>query len=585
MQAIRQLDPGALPTFEDDSLPPAPPTDEPRRVQPLHPPVRSTKRQAEVPPEEDGSRIDVLVVYTPFARDDAGGRAEIETLIDLRVAETNQAYANSGVIQRIHLVWTAEVDYTEVPRSLDTQRTNTIEHLIDPSDGYMDEVHAMRDRYAADLVHLVVDNRFNTGGEAKRLRDLSSPVDAASRHAFTISKVHVGSGSVIFAHELGHSMGLAHDRYAELHVCCSGLNKVYPYSHGYVNQRAFESDAPPESYWRTIMSYPSQCDDVARLHNMCVPVLRFSNPELTYNGDPTGVPGDRPSSSVAGPADARRSLNNTRRFVANFRRAPCLRSSERIRLQASNGQYVVAVGNGGGEVLAVGSHLGPWGEFTLVDADGGCVDSGDAVSLHTSDGFYLRAQQGGGSTLDATDPQATPWAQFVARRYRGTGAIRKLDSMTLQVESGHYVCAEEGGGGSVRADCDSHDPWATFKVSAADATSTYRNWLVGGQRLMTGQSIRAEGAACRLVFQTDGNLVAYNEGVAYWHSRTAGAATGGSTVMQSDGNFVVYDAAGVARWSTGTGGIPGAFLLIESDCNVVLRSAGGAALWSTGQPR
>ena len=227
VHAIRQLDPAAPLTFKDDSLGPSPATDEPGRVQPIHLPVRSTKRQAQAPQEEDGSRIDVLIVYTPFARDDAGGRSEIETLIDLRVAETNQALENSGVIQRIHNVWTAEVDYTEIPRSLDSQRTNTIEHLIDPSDGYMDEVHAMRDRYAADLVHLVVDNRFNTGGEAKRLRDLSSSVDAASRHAFTISKVHVGSGSVIFAHELGHSMGLAHDRYAELHVCCSGLNKVY----------------------------------------------------------------------------------------------------------------------------------------------------------------------------------------------------------------------------------------------------------------------------------------------------------------------------------------------------------------------
>ena len=322
----------------------------------------------------------------------------------------------------------------------------------------------------------------------------------------------------------------------------------------------------------------------------CAHVMRFSNPDQTYSrvpdtpGDPMGVPGDEPSSSVAGPADARRTLNETRRAVANFRVAPCLRDGMRIRLQASNGEHVVAVGNGGGDVLAVGSHLGAWGEFTLADANGGCVESGDAVSLHTSDGFYLRAQQGGGSTLDATDPQVTPWAQFVARRYRGAGAIRNLDSITLQVESGHYVCAEEGGGGGVRADCAAPDPWGTFKVSAADATFAHRSWLVGGQRLMTGQSIGAEGAACRLVFQADGNLVAYDQGVAYWHSRTAGTAAGGAAVMQSDGNFVVYDAAGMARWWTGTAGNPGAFLLIETDCNVMLRSAGGATLWSTGQP-
>ena len=227
---------------------------------------------------------------------------------------------------------------------------------------------------------------------------------------------------------------------------------------------------------------------------------------------------------------------------------------------------------------------GPWGEFTLVDADGGCVESGDMVSLHASDGFYVRAQRGGGSTVDATDPRATPWAQCVAGRHRGAGAIRNLDSVTLQVASGHYVCAEEGGRGGVRADCDSPGVWGRFKLSAAEATTPDRNWLVGGQWLMTGQSIQAEGAACSLVFQTDGNLVAYNGGVAYWHAGTAGGATGGSAVMQSDGNFVVYDATGVARWWTGTAGNPGAFLVIQRDCNVVLLSAGGATLWSSGRP-
>ena len=108
------------------------------------------------------------------------------------------------------------------------------------------------------------------------------------------------------------------------------------------------------------------------------------------------------------------------------------------------------------------------------------------------------------------------------------------------------------------------------------------NRLVGGQRLRPGQFIEARAAACRLSFQTDGNLVASKNRVAYWSAGTQGA-TGLGAVMQSDGNFVVRDADGVARWSTGTRS-PGAFLVIQNDCNVVLRSAGGAALWATGRP-
>ena len=108
------------------------------------------------------------------------------------------------------------------------------------------------------------------------------------------------------------------------------------------------------------------------------------------------------------------------------------------------------------------------------------------------------------------------------------------------------------------------------------------NRLVGGQQLRPGQFIQARAEACRLSFQTDGNLVASKNLVAYWSAGTRGAS-GGVAVMQSDGNFIVRDADGVAHWSTGTRS-PGAYLGIQNDCNVVLRSAGGAALWASGRP-
>lgn len=126
----------------------------------------------------------------------------------------------------------------------------------------------------------------------------------------------------------------------------------------------------------------------------------------------------------------------------------------------------------------------------------------------------------------------------------------------LNTTAGRVRCEESGGTGS-RLNC--------------------------GQRLLSGQSLRADAAACRLVFQADGNLVAYQGGVAYWSARTGGA-TGGSAAMLSNGNFVVYDALGVARWTTGTEGNPGASLVIQSDCNVVLRNTAGAALWASGRP-
>ena len=131
------------------------------------------------------------------------------------------------------------------------------------------------------------------------------------------------------------------------------------------------------------------------------------------------------------------------------------------------------------------------------------------------------------------------------------------------------------------------DSWQTQTLEGTLVATVRRygdgNRLIGGQRLQPGEFIQARSASCRLVFQTDGNLVAYYNGVAYWSTRIRGA-TGGSAVMKSGGDFVVHDAAGGARWSTRTHGNQGAYIGIENDCNVVLRAANDAALWATGRP-
>ena len=105
-------------------------------------------------------------------------------------------------------------------------------------------------------------------------------------------------------------MGLNHDRY-EFGVPARGAN------YGYVNQRMFEPDAPESARWVTIMAYGTQCGEVGGFG--CYQVSYFSNPELTYKGDPMGVPADHPSTGVDGPADAVGTLNNRREIVANFR--------------------------------------------------------------------------------------------------------------------------------------------------------------------------------------------------------------------------------------------------------------------------
>ncbi len=259
------------------------------------------------PPAEQ-SVIDVAVFYTPAARENAGGIDEIATAIDLMVAETNMAYRNSAANQRINLVAAEEVvGYRETnDLSIDIARLRL------PSDGYMDEVHGIRDEVAADIVLLMAAQ----SGRAYQLR-----VPSTSSESWAFGVVNPYSSST-FAHELGHIMGLHHDRYQVCGDNCNGFTQ-FPYAFGYVNQEALEPGAPDAAFWRTIMAYPNQC-------GRCSQILRFSNPDQIYpdpGGDPLGKAGLEPAPEADGPSDAVRMLNRTRGYVANFRTPPAITAS------------------------------------------------------------------------------------------------------------------------------------------------------------------------------------------------------------------------------------------------------------------
>ena len=246
--------------------------------------------------EPDETTMDIAVFYTPAAREAAGGVAAIEAFIDLKIAETNQAYAASAVIHRLALVARSEVPYTEADPHLDLYR------LKNSSDGYMDEVHAIRDRTGADLVHLLVYHGA--------LAYVADP--------FSLTCLHCDTS---FTHEVGHSLGLIHDRY-QTRVVKFGGQGLAPYF-GYVNQRAFDTDAPVVNPWTTIMAYGTQCAD-ADVTFTCPRLLRFSNPRQTLRGDPLGVPFGSGGSGISGAADAAGYINETGFLVAAWRDRPAV---------------------------------------------------------------------------------------------------------------------------------------------------------------------------------------------------------------------------------------------------------------------
>ncbi len=274
----------------------------PPELPPLEAPVSSGGAAAPgggFAPADDGSQIDVLVVYTPAARSAEGGTAQIEALIALAVAEANQAYQNSGVTPRLNLVYTAEVAYTE-SGSFSTD----LDRLKNTTDGFMDNVHTLRDTYKADVVSLIINDTQYCG-----LGYFMNTAGAGfAPWAFSVVARTCATGYYSFAHELGHNMGLQHDWYVD-----DGVYE-YTYSHGYLNV---------SGGWRTIMSYNSECSDSS---TYCTRLQYFSNPGVLYGGAPMGVSAGTSTSCVAGDlghpacdAENFRVLNNNAYTVANFR--------------------------------------------------------------------------------------------------------------------------------------------------------------------------------------------------------------------------------------------------------------------------
>ncbi len=308
---IRQVDLSALPPEAEPLLPPEakppvrPAPDDRGAADAGRPAVRTADVGAEPPAAaDDGSVIDVMVVYTPAAKAVGGGKAAIKTLIDLFVAGANQAYADSGATQRIRLVWTAETAYDETGNA-----GTDLDRLTDLEDGYMDEVHALRDTHGADLVHLIsagatTRNYCGIAWFAAGPNPDTGRLEGNPRRGFGITAALCGSRT--FAHELGHSMGLRHETYVDN----STSPWFFTYSHGYVNQAAFAAGAPTSARWRTIMTYGNQCADA---EFYCLQLLRFSNPNHDVDGDALGV---------ADESDARRALDATRTIVAGFRTEP-----------------------------------------------------------------------------------------------------------------------------------------------------------------------------------------------------------------------------------------------------------------------
>ncbi len=258
----------------------------PPEMEPIVPDPHDEQADLDLPQPDDGSVFDVLVVYTPAARAEAGSDDAIRLRIALGVTEANTAYANSGVFPRLRLVGAEPVAYIEEPT--DGGMNADLSRLRIANDGIMDSVHARRDALGADMVQLIVGPQRGSCGLAYVMTNLSA---GFASHAFGVTAYSCISPNYSFGHELGHNMGSHH---APEDV--PGGSALYDYSFGYKD---------PLRRFRTVMAYNCSMGN-------CPRVLNFSNPLVSRSGAPTGT---------ASQSNNALSINNARVTIANWRAA------------------------------------------------------------------------------------------------------------------------------------------------------------------------------------------------------------------------------------------------------------------------
>jgi hypothetical protein len=241
-----------------------------------------------------GGNLDILVVWTSNAECRNSGlatgcsrsattKANMISLINLAVTETNTAFDLSGVETQLNLVHATHVGaYTEVSGDAFGK---ALGHVASTSDGVIDHVHALRTQYGADLVAMIIDDPQYCG---------MARMGPSKGSMFSVTSWSCATGYYSFGHEIGHNLGCNHDKGTKSQ--CTSSN----YNYGWRD---------PNARFRSILAYncvSGQCDNNAG--GGCTRVQRFSNSKFLYNGSPIG----------SALHDNARQINDVKAIVAGY---------------------------------------------------------------------------------------------------------------------------------------------------------------------------------------------------------------------------------------------------------------------------
>ena len=176
------------------------------------------------------------------------------------IYEGNKSFIDSDINAHLELAYLGPIDYDESSHTWD----EALNHFYSQNDGYMDEVHTLRNKYSADICVLMLNKYVGLCGEAKDIKATESTAFCMILPDYSLCGWRYSA-----IHEIGHLIGCRHNWAQDF--------SPFPYIYGHGFMHCNEDYSAPS--WCTIMSYENTCRDTT-----CQRIPYWSNPEITYTG-------------------------------------------------------------------------------------------------------------------------------------------------------------------------------------------------------------------------------------------------------------------------------------------------------------
>ena len=269
---------------------------------------------------DDGSEIDIIVAYTPFARDLTDPwlhpvPSALLSAIQLAIDQANLSFVLSAIPTRLNLV----AEPFEVPYGESGSMTLDLDRLQLYGDNHLDGLHFWRNVHAADIVTLITTGGINdqTGellcGLAFYNRFSQTPEENAAE-GFNVVNVDCLANKTL-VHEYGHNLGADHDEFV-----FQGTAGVVIEARGHVIE-----PITGNAGLRTIMAYNNECK---QNQWVCPRIIRWSDPAASIDGRPLGVPvglsgAANNRAAMTEPEPTTQSPDANTYEVANYRLSAC----------------------------------------------------------------------------------------------------------------------------------------------------------------------------------------------------------------------------------------------------------------------